>query len=115
MVRFAVVERAIAEKIRSGRFGSADAFLAALDVDQDLRREVIETVVVPETHFFRHPQHFAFLRDEVLSGMVGTGRPLRLWSAGCSTGEAPYSLRSEERRVGKEFVITLSSWWAPTN
>src|SRR3546814_21169432 len=67
MVRFAVVERAIAEKIRSGRFGSADAFLAALDVDQDLRHEVIETIVVPETHFFRHPQHFAFLRDEVLA------------------------------------------------
>src|SRR3546814_1776565 len=63
MDRFAVVERTIAGKIRSGRFGSAAAFLAALDVDQDLRHEVIETVVVPETHFFRHPQHFAFLRD----------------------------------------------------
>src|SRR3546814_13896137 len=67
MDRFAVVERTIAEKIRSGRFGSAAAFLAALDGDQDLRQEVIETVVVPETHFFLHPQNFALLRAQIPS------------------------------------------------
>jgi len=92
MDRYAVMERAIHEKIRSGRFQSANAFLAALGRDQKLLHELIETVVVPETHFFRHPQHFAFVRDHVLPEIAGTGRPIRLWSAGCSTGEEPYSL-----------------------
>src|SRR3546814_19864874 len=60
MARFAVVERPIAEKIRSGRFGSAGAFLAALADDQDLRHAVIDTVLVPETPFFRPPHTLAF-------------------------------------------------------
>jgi len=92
MDRYAALERTIHEKIRSGRFQSPEAFLAALEHDQKLLHELIETIVVPETHFFRHPQHFAFLRDHVLPEIAGTGRPLRLWSAGCSTGEEPYSL-----------------------
>src|SRR3546814_17490874 len=88
MDRFAVVERTIAEKIRRGRFGSAAAFLAALDVDPDLRQEVIEPVVVPDPPFFRHPQHFPFRRAEILSGVARPGPPLRIWRAECSTGGA---------------------------
>src|SRR3546814_5108978 len=70
MDRFAVVERTIAEKIRSGRFGSAAASLAALDVDQALRKEGIESVGVPETHRYGdHPTETQYLSrhlDDVL-------------------------------------------------
>lgn len=49
------------------------------------------------TSFFREPKHFEFIRSEFLPGFIKkTGHPdnncLKIWSAGCSTGEEPYSI-----------------------
>ena len=51
----------------------------------------IDLLTTNETHFFREPKHFDFLRQQILPARR-PGRMLRVWSAASSTGEEPYSL-----------------------
>jgi chemotaxis protein methyltransferase CheR len=66
-----------------------------LHADQALLDELISEVMIGETHFFRTLDHFVFIRDVVIPEvrkLRGAGHGLRIWSAGCATGEEPYSL-----------------------
>ncbi|MGZ5054033.1 MAG: CheR family methyltransferase [Methylobacter sp.] len=51
----------------------------------------VDLLTTNETHFFREPKHFDFLRQCILSTRK-PGKPLRIWSAACSSGEEPYSI-----------------------
>ncbi|MBU4053063.1 MAG: protein-glutamate O-methyltransferase [Proteobacteria bacterium] len=58
---------------------------------------MVDAVSTNKTDFFRESAHFDFLKNEALprlieSGEWGPGRKLNLWSAGCSSGEEPYTL-----------------------
>lgn len=52
---------------------------------------VIDQLTTNETHFFREPKHFGFVKKYLLDTR-SSREPLRCWSAVCSTGEEPYSL-----------------------
>ncbi|MBN2247596.1 MAG: tetratricopeptide repeat protein [Coriobacteriia bacterium] len=71
-------------------------YLDALGRDEREFNELLNLVTINETSFFRFPGQFDALRDEVLPEIMGSRpvgkRDLRIWSAGCSTGEEPYSL-----------------------
>ena len=54
----------------------------------------INKITTNHTYFMREPEHFNYFRDKVLPYLktTVTSRDLRIWSAGCSTGEEPYTL-----------------------
>jgi chemotaxis protein methyltransferase CheR len=57
--------------------------------------ELCNAITTNLTAFFREPHHFEYLREHMLAPLAadpGGTRRLRLWSAGCSTGEEAYSL-----------------------
>jgi len=66
---------------------------AQVDASGALRQEIVETLLNHETWFFRDPYVFDALSEEVLPELAGRGRlPIRVWSAGCATGQEPYSV-----------------------
>jgi chemotaxis protein methyltransferase CheR len=78
-----------------------------------------EHAVIGETAFWRHAEGLVALAAE----LAGAERPLRLWSAGCATGEEPYSLalalcdagrdREEDRILGTDVSArALARAWA---
>jgi len=53
---------------------------------------LIDVVTTNKTDFFREPRHFEFLTTTALAASAPGRRPVVVWSAGCSTGEEPYTL-----------------------
>lgn len=53
----------------------------------------IDAVTTNETFFYREENHLTALRETILPQLFAEKKRLRIWSAGCSTGEEPYTLR----------------------
>jgi chemotaxis protein methyltransferase CheR len=68
-------------------------YLDLLDSDRagEERQISLDLLTTNETYFYREPQHFDFLRKEVVPAFEKGGN-LRIWSAACSSGEEPYSI-----------------------
>ncbi len=59
------------------------------------RMQMLSALTTNVTHFFREEHHFRILREQVLPPLLKAARSggrVRLWSAGCSAGQEPYSL-----------------------
>jgi chemotaxis protein methyltransferase CheR len=88
--------------------------LVSLPLTQHQIEVLADRLTVGETYFFRDPQVFAMLEEEILPALMharwGHARRLRLWSAGCATGEEPYSMAISISKVipdGQDWDITL--------
>ncbi|MGI9332305.1 MAG: CheR family methyltransferase [Gammaproteobacteria bacterium] len=87
-----IFERAVDEVAR--RLGaSVEEALERIRHDPALVHELAERVTVPETHFMRHAGHFEYLERDVPDRLrrYTDGQRVRIWSAGCSTGEEIYT------------------------
>jgi chemotaxis protein methyltransferase CheR len=66
--------------------------------DRRLQSRIIDAITTHETLFFRDSSPFETLRELVIPQLLaarsdsGRNRPIRIWSAGCSTGQEPYSI-----------------------
>ena len=85
----------LTRRLRALGLSSFDAYYQRIVEEDDLaeRVQMLDCISTNETHFFREPRQFTFLEKQVIPVWKERGpRVLRVWSAGCSTGEEPYSL-----------------------
>ena len=90
----AIIERAVRQRCTALHMVDSDQYWQRLLTSHDEQQALIESVIVPETWFFRYPESFATLGRLARKRLdeVGTRRILRILSLPCSTGEEPYSI-----------------------
>ena len=98
---------------RRENLGSVEDLFTAMKIGRDERLlwAVTEAMAPTETWFFRDSNPFAQFRDEVLPRLVASReRPIRVWSAACSTGQEAWSLSmaiAEARGLGADARVEL--------
>ncbi|MGV8075283.1 MAG: CheR family methyltransferase [Syntrophobacteraceae bacterium] len=94
----ALLQARLNKCLRATNIESYEAYYKHLtsDSNSDELVHFLDSISTNHTYFFREPQHFDLL-NQLLSEMLDAKRKdrsnrIRIWSAGCSTGEEPYSL-----------------------
>lgn len=88
----------LSKRLRALGLGNFSQYYDRVAVDDEERRIMLDAITTNETHFFREPVHFQFLEQKVLPAWQASAdagrraRTIRVWSAGCSTGQEAYSL-----------------------
>jgi chemotaxis protein methyltransferase CheR len=88
----------LSKRLRALELGNFSEYYQCVETDEEERRTMLDAITTNETHFFREPVHFQFLEQRVLPAWQASAnegrrtRAVRVWSAGCSTGQEAYSL-----------------------
>ena len=97
-----LVKARLGKRLREGEFGSFRDYYSYVTTEDGINELVImiDSISTNLTSFFREEIHFRKLR-EVIPALIETSAVsgLKIWSAGCSTGEEPYSLAITLREV----------------
>jgi chemotaxis protein methyltransferase CheR len=105
--REATLIRAICQRMTSRSKEDCDDYHGILTNDSDEFDRLVELLTVNETYFFREPDHLKLLVERLIPDIVEErkGGRIRIVSAGCSTGEEPYSIAMLlHERYGTDFV-----------
>lgn len=86
-----LVRARLTKRLRKLDLADFDAYLSYVESESGRKEfaEMIDALTTNKTSFLREASHFDFLRDTVFPTLTGS---VRIWSAGCSSGEEPYTL-----------------------
>lgn len=92
-----MVQSRLTKRLRHLKIASFDEYITYLFECPDELTNMVNRITTNKTSFFREPQHFRFLQDNLLPNLlaqqqVGSGHSINGWCAASSTGEEPYSI-----------------------
>ncbi len=101
-----LVRSRLIKRLRALGVSSFHGYLKYIKDDRSSQElhTMIDALTTNKTSFFRENQHFEYLRNRILPELKRHASRLRIWSAGCSSGEEPYSI-----------AMLLQEEWSQTN
>jgi chemotaxis protein methyltransferase CheR len=113
-----LVHSRVIKRLRAHRLPDFGSYCALIESPQGAGEmtELLSALTTNVTRFFREDHHFSHLRADVLPKLIENARSggrVRIWSAGCSSGQEPYSLAmmllAEAPDLGKRNVKILAT------
>ncbi|MEO5818376.1 MAG: protein-glutamate O-methyltransferase CheR [Gemmatimonadaceae bacterium] len=96
-------EAGMRRAMRALRIHEPKALLHAVESPGEARDAVLAELTIGESYFFRDSAQLALLGTDIVPSRTrnhDVGRPLRVWSAGCASGEEPYTIAILLRELG---------------
>jgi chemotaxis protein methyltransferase CheR len=92
-----ILESRLKERFREKAMDSVKAYFAVISHDKEEMKSFLDAITTNLTRFFRNQGHFDALEKYVVPELLkikqgSGGNTLKIWSAGCSTGEEPYTI-----------------------
>lgn len=105
-----LMDARLTRRVRSTGSANLAEYVRRLDQGAmpEERDHLISALTTNFTHFFREAHHFDFLREVVFAEQPFQVTPLRIWSAGCSSGQEPYSVAICARQAGRRVEVTAT-------
>jgi chemotaxis methyl-accepting protein methylase len=86
------LRRRLAVRMRARGVHTFGDYARLLDTAPDEFDLLLDALTINVTKFFRNPETYALLRERVVPELAAVAGPVAVWSAGCATGEEPYTL-----------------------
>ena len=87
-----LVQSRLARRLREHGLTRFADYVAMVQSNAEERHAMVVALTTNHTHFFREPHHFEHFRETVLPVLQRKQGPIRIWSAGCSSGEEVYTI-----------------------
>lgn len=107
------IDAIVAERMKACSFDTVLAYYAYLttsDKREDELRELLNRLTINHTYFFRNEPQFKVLKEKILPEIIerkGQEKPaIRIWSAGCSSGEEPYTIAM----IVRDVIPDIENW-----
>lgn len=102
-----LVQSRIARRFRSLKISNCKDYLELLSHSREETRELVSVLTTNVSSFYREAHHFEFLRQTAfpkIKDRLSAGKPVRIWSAGCSSGQEPYTIAVELAKAFPDFA-----------
>jgi len=92
-----ILESRLRERLREKNIDSLKTYFATISRDQGEMKSFLDSITTNLTRFFRNQAHFDAMEKHVIPELMNIKKAsgnniIRIWSAGCSTGEEPYTI-----------------------
>lgn len=111
-----VLESRIRQSLREKKADTVEEFYQIISTNPESMKEFLDSVTTNLTRFFRNAAHFSAFERFVIPDIIKykqenkSEKIVRIWSAGCSTGEEPYSLAiTLEEKLPPDFTYKITA------